>query len=120
MMPNYDMFVYPSIFEETSCVSALEALASGVHVITNNFGALYETCAEWPVYVNYSNDFLQMALDTASAIEVAANYLHENYIQDHLNEQQKFYKRFYNWKKRGIEWTQFLKGALSERKKSIR
>ena len=54
MMPNYDMFVYPSIFEETSCASALEALASGVHVITNNFGALYETCAEWPVYVNYS------------------------------------------------------------------
>ena len=36
MMPNYDMFVYPSIFEETSCASALEALASGVHVITNN------------------------------------------------------------------------------------
>ncbi len=54
MMPNYDMFVYPSIFEETSCASALEALASGVHVITNNFGALYETCAEWPVYINYS------------------------------------------------------------------
>ena len=36
-MPSYDMFIYPSIFEETSCVSALEALASGVHVITNNF-----------------------------------------------------------------------------------
>ena len=33
MMPNYDMFVYPCIFEETSCASALEALASGVHVI---------------------------------------------------------------------------------------
>ena len=33
-MPNYDMFVYPSIFEETSCVSALEALTAGVHVIT--------------------------------------------------------------------------------------
>ena len=60
-MPNYDMFVYPSIFEETSCVSALEALASGVHVITNNYGALYETCAEWPVYVNYSTNYEQMA-----------------------------------------------------------
>jgi len=119
MMPNYDMFVYPSIFEETSCVSALEALACGVHVITNNFGALYETCAEWPVYVNYSNNFEQMAIDTANAIEVAANYLHEDFMQNHLEEQQKFYKRFYSWEKKGIEWTQFLKGALSE-KKSIR
>ena len=114
-MPNYDMFVYPSIFEETSCASALEALASGVHVITNNFGALYETCAEWPVYINYSSNYEAMAVDTATAIKVAASYLHEDYIQEHLDEQQKFYKRFYNWDKKGSEWTSFLKGAISER-----
>jgi glycosyltransferase involved in cell wall biosynthesis len=53
-MTNYDLYVYPSIFEETSCVSAMEALAAGVHVITNNLGALYETCSEWPVYVTYN------------------------------------------------------------------
>ena len=115
MMPNYDMFVYPSIFEETSCASALEALASGVHVITNNFGALYETCAEWPVYINYSKNYEQMAQDTAGAINIAASYLHENFMQEHLEEQQKFYKRFYSWEKKGIEWTNFLKGALNER-----
>ena len=115
MMPNYDMFVYPSIFEETSCASALEALASGVHVITNNFGALYETCAEWPVYISYSKNYEQMAKDTAGAINIAADYLYEDFMQEHLEEQQKFYKRFYNWKKKGMEWTNFLKGALNER-----
>jgi UDP-glucose:(glucosyl)LPS alpha-1,2-glucosyltransferase len=115
MMPNYDMFVYPSIFEETSCASALEALASGVHVITNNFGALYETCAEWPVYVNYTNNYETMGIATGDAINTAAKYLHEDYIQDHLEEQQKFYKRFYNWNKKGMEWTSFLKGAIDER-----
>ena len=116
MMPNYDMFVYPCIFEETSCVSALEALASGVHVITNNFGALYETCAEWPIYVNYCTNYEEMALNTAAAIKTAANYLHEDFIQDHLEEQQKYYKKFYNWKKKGQEWTSFLEGALNEKK----
>ena len=115
-MPNYDMFVYPSIFEETSCVSALEALTAGVHVITNNFGALYETCAEWPIYINYSTNYEQMAIDTAAAIKTAATYLHEDFIQEHLDEQQKFYKRFYNWNKKGQEWTSFLRGALNERK----
>ena len=115
VMPNYDMFVYPSIFEETSCASALEALASGVHVITNNFGALYETCAEWPVYVNYLDDYETMAIATGEAIKTAAKYLHEDFIQEHLEEQQKFYKRFYNWNKKGMEWTNFLKGAISER-----
>ena len=115
-MTDYDLYVYPSIFEETSCVSAMEALAAGVHVITNNFGALYETCAEWPVYVNYTNNYEQMAIDTASAITVASQYLHEPYIQEHLDEQQKFYKRFYNWNKKGMEWKTFLTGALNERK----
>lgn len=115
VMPTYDMFVYPSIFEETSCVSALEALASGVHVITNNYGALYETCAEWPVYVSYNKNLEVMAVDTANAIKAASAYLHENFIQDHLEEQQKFYKRFYSWQKKGMEWTSFLQGAIHER-----
>jgi glycosyltransferase involved in cell wall biosynthesis len=110
------MFVYPSTFEETSCVSALEALASGVHVITNNYGALYETCAEWPVYINYTEDFEQMARGTAEAIKVAASYLHEPFIQDHLEQQQLFYKRFYSWNKKGMEWESFLRGAINERK----
>jgi len=117
-MNKYDMFVYPSTFEETSCVSALEALASGVHVVTNNYGALYETCAEWPVYINYTEDFEQMALGTAEAIKVAASYLHEPFIQDHLEQQQLFYKRFYSWNKKGMEWESFLKGAISERNKA--
>ena len=115
-MNKYDMFVYPSVFEETFCVSALEALAAGVHVVTNNYGALYETCAEWPVYINYTEDFEQMAKGTAAAIKVAASYLHEDFIQDHLEQQQLFYKRFYNWNKKGMEWESFLRGAISERK----
>ena len=85
-------------------------------MITNNFGALYETCAEWPVYVNYDTDNERMAKDTAAAIEVAASYLHESYIQDHLEEQQKFYKRFYSWDKKGMEWESFLRGALNGKK----
>jgi len=113
---DYDLYVYPSIFEETSCVSAMEALAAGVHVITNNYGALYETCSEWPVYVNYSDNYETMARDTAEAIKVAASYLHESFIQQHLDEQQKFYKRFYNWGKKGIEWKSFLTGVVNERK----
>ena len=112
-MTDYNLYVYPSIFEETFCASALEALAAGVHVITNNYGALYETCAEWPVYVNYSDNYLQMAKDTAVAIKVASQYLHEDHIQEHLEEQQKFYKRFYSWDKKSNEWENFLKGALS-------
>ena len=115
-MNEYDIYVYPSVFEETFCVSAMEALAAGVHVITNNFGALYETCSEWPVYINYNKNYETMAIATAAAIEVAASYLHEDYIQNHLENQQRFYKRFYSWDKKGMEWESFLRGAINERK----
>jgi glycosyltransferase involved in cell wall biosynthesis len=113
---DYDLYVYPSIFEETSCVSAMEALAAGVHVITNNLGALYETCSEWPVYVTYNIDYEKMAIDFAEGIKAASKYLHEDYIQNHLENQQKFYKRFYNWGKKAQEWESFLTGAINEKK----
>jgi UDP-glucose:(glucosyl)LPS alpha-1,2-glucosyltransferase len=111
-MTDYDLFVYPSIFEETFCASALEALACGLHVITTNFGALPETCAEWPVYINYTNDRELMASSFAKAIDVTAEYLHNDIIQKHLNNQQDYYKNFYSWDKKGQEWTRFLQGAL--------
>ena len=71
-MSDYNLFVYPSIFEETFCASALEALSAGLHVITTNFGALPETCAEWPVYVNYTGNLKMLAVSVASAIDTAA------------------------------------------------
>ncbi len=67
------------------------------------------------MYENYSTNYETMARDTASAIEVAASYLHEEFIQEHLAEQQKFYKRFYSWEKKGMEWSSFLKGAINAR-----
>jgi glycosyltransferase involved in cell wall biosynthesis len=50
---EYDIFAYPSIWEETFCISALEAMAAGLYVITTDYGALYETCAEFSSYIPY-------------------------------------------------------------------
>ena len=112
-MSDYNIFAYPSIFEETFCASALEALSAGLHVITTNFGALPETCAEWPVYVSYSKDLQLLGHAFASAIDSCADYLHTDTIQNHLDEQQKYFKKFYSWDKKGKEWENFLQGAVS-------
>jgi len=112
-MSDYNIFVYPSIFEETFCASALEALSAGLHVITTNFGALPETCAEWPVYVNYSKNLQLLGHAFATAIDTCSDYLHTETIQNHLDEQQKYFKKFYSWDKKGKEWENFLQGAIS-------
>ena len=56
-LKNYNMYVYPSIFEETSCISLLESMAAGLYCITTNYGALFETGAEFPMYIPYSSNY---------------------------------------------------------------
>jgi glycosyltransferase involved in cell wall biosynthesis len=113
---KYNMYVYPSIFEETSCISAIECLSAGLYSIVTNFGALYETCAEFPMYVTYTKDLKILSQTFATAIEMAAQTLHETAIQDSLDMQQDFYKKYYNWNKRALEWNNFLYNVINEKK----
>ena len=110
---KYNMYVYPSIFEETSCISAIECMSAGLYSIVTNFGALYETCAEFPMYVTYTKDFKILSQTFAAAIDMAAETLHEKAIQDSLDMQQGFYKKYYNWDKRAMEWNNFLYNIIN-------
>ncbi len=42
-----DAWVYPSDFEETSCISAMEAMAAGLPIIASDVGALPDTVDEY-------------------------------------------------------------------------
>jgi glycosyltransferase involved in cell wall biosynthesis len=112
-LKDYQLFVYPSIWEETFCISALEAMAAGLYCITTNYGALYETCAEFPMYIPYSNNYKSLAKKFAQGIEVAAQSLEAPGIRDHLQMQKDYVNRFYNWKVKSISWTRFLQGAIN-------
>jgi len=113
---NYNLYVYPSIFEETSCISAIECMSAGLYTIVTNYGALYETCAEFPMYVTYTKDLKILSQTFAAAIDMAAETLHEKTIQDSLDLQQTYYQKYYNWNKRAMEWNNFLQGVLNAKK----
>lgn len=110
---DYQIFPYSNNWEETSCISAIEALGAGLHMITTNYGALFETCSEWPVYVQYDTNYKNMSECFAYAIDSVVDYLHHEKCQEHLQMQQDFYKKFYSWSKRSLEWTNFLQGVLN-------
>ena len=112
-MHKYNMYVYPSIFEETSCISLLECMAGGLYCVTTNLGALFETGAEFPMYIPFDNNLQRLAIKFASAIDASANILHEKTIHQHLETQSNYVHAYYNWNKIGTSWTRFLTGAIN-------
>jgi glycosyltransferase involved in cell wall biosynthesis len=112
-MHKYNMYAYPSIFEETSCISLLECMAGGLYCVTTNLGALFETGAEFPMYIPFDNNNRRLAVKFASAIEASANILHEKMIHKHIETQSDYVNAYYNWNKIGTSWTRFLTGAIN-------
>ena len=114
---NYNMYVYPSIFEETSCISLLEAMSAGLYSIVTNYGALFETGAEFPMYIPYDSNYKALAEKFAYGIDAASATLHEKVIQDHLTTQASYTQFYYSWNKQAASWTNFLKGAINAKAK---
>ena len=111
-LPEYDIFPYPSIWEETFCGCAAEAMAAGIYTIVTNYGALFETCAEFPVYIPYDNNTENLVHRLSYAIDETAQMLHLPNVKEHLKRQSEYFNAYYNWDKQGRLWTSFLKGVI--------
>jgi len=112
-LKDYHMFAYPSTWEETSCISLLESMAARLYCITTNYGALFETGAEFPMYVPYTSDYENLAKRFAYSIDAAAEHLDHPSIQEHLDLQSKYTNKYYDWNKQANSWTVFLQGAIN-------
>lgn len=100
------IYTYPSIFEETSCLSALEAAAAGCKLLVTNYGALYETCSEWATYVPFTSDREVLVDKYAKELNrVIDNYKHDDPMHE---EQSKFFNKFWSWENRIPQWRDLL------------
>ena len=117
LLHNYDVNIHPSTWEETFCISAVESLAAGLMLITTNYGALFETCAEFPVYINYTDDKEKLVELLVQSILQTKEIFENVDLSSSLIFQQQYYKRFYDWNHIRHSWNRFLKGAIYEKKK---
>jgi glycosyltransferase involved in cell wall biosynthesis len=105
---DFDVLAYPCTFEETSCISVIDALSAGLRVITSNIGALPETTEGWGKIYPYK-------VDKETHSEYFSNVLNDEIIKlrngdliDHLNNQVSIYKKRWSWDTREQEWRKFL------------
>jgi glycosyltransferase involved in cell wall biosynthesis len=114
-LKDYDVNCFPSIWEETFCISAMESLAAGQLLITTDLGAIPETCAEFPIYIPFTQDKKKLAKQTAECI-LQCKEMFKTDLSWGLKFQQEYYRRYYDWNIIGRFWNDFLKGAVNAKR----
>jgi len=109
ILHTYDCYIHPSTFEETFCVAAMESLAAGLVTVTTDLGALYETCAEFPIYVPYLKDKEALSKQFAGAIDILPDFIN-SLNADAMKFQMQYYRQFYHWNVIKTYWERFLNG----------
>lgn len=109
---------YPNTFPETSCISALEAMASGCFIVTSALGALPETTAGFAELVEFTTDWptYQARYEQALARVIEQFLCPENYLklESHLREQVNYIHDYYTWQRRADEWINFLESLIND------
>jgi UDP-glucose:(glucosyl)LPS alpha-1,2-glucosyltransferase len=109
------IFAYPNIWQETSCIAAIEAMSAGCEVVAPNYAALPETTAGFASMYQYSEDMNYHANVFANVLNHAINNHYTDDQQEKLLFQKNYIDNFYNWDLRAAEWTGLLQ-ALSKQK----
>ena len=100
------IYSFPSIWPETSCISAIESMAAGCQIVTTNLGALYETCAPFGTLISFDKNLEKKYKKTL--IESIENYWSKE-NQTKLKLQRETINLTYSWNTRAKEWIDFLK-----------
>ena len=109
------LFAYPSIWPETSCLCLMEAMSAGCLCVHSNFGALYETAANWTMMYHYHDQPQKHAdLLHAQLAQAVESYWSEG-VQTALAQQKAYADRFYSWDARIPQWGNLLRDLLAER-----
>lgn len=103
-----DIFAYPSIWPETSCISAIEAMSAGCLVVCPNLAALPETTANFAWMYNYHENPQSHANMFVNILNDAIIHVKSESVQNSLKFQKMYTDNFYSWNIRAQEWTGFL------------
>jgi len=104
------IFAYPSIWPETSCIAALEAMSAGCAVVCPNMGALPETVNKFGLMYPWTEQNRVHANVFANTLYGTIKEIQN--MQERMKIQKIFVDNFYNWELTVAQWEGLLKGVL--------
>jgi glycosyltransferase involved in cell wall biosynthesis len=99
-----NILAYPCIFEETSCLTVIEAAAAGCQIVTTNIGALPETGSEFALLVPIQADYKGIVSSFADHLGFAI----DSNLKFDGQTQSAFYNSHYSWDNRSKAWSNLL------------
>ncbi len=111
LLKKVHIFSYPSVWHETSCIAAIEAMAAGCEVVTTNLGALYETCSPFGTFANFDRNFDNLEKKYSKILLNSIKNFWSDENQKKLKLQRETINSTYSWNVRSIEWKNFFDEA---------
>ena len=112
------IFAYPSIWQETSCIAAMEAMSAGCAIVCPNYAALPETTAGFAFEYQWNENIQEHANVFASALSSVMTIIENRpeEITGRLHAQKMYADSFYNWDQRAKEWEVVVRGIIASKK----
>ena len=111
LLKKMHIFSHPSIWPETSCIAAIEAMAAGCETVTTNLGALYETCSPFGTFVGFDRNLSNLETKYRKVLINSINNYWSDSNQNKLKLQRETINSTYSWETRALEWENFFKDA---------
>jgi len=109
-MRGVAVLAYPNTFPETSCIAALEAMASGCRLVTSALGALPETTAGFARLISveqesasYLREFVVQTVSVLQEVQRA-----DAAAEELLRRQVDYIQQNATWDVRARQWTEWL------------
>lgn len=117
------IFTYPSIWEETSCISLMEAISAGCLAVHSNLGALPETSCNFTYMYGYNEDvnnhaslFYAVLKDTIREFKSMNSEQYHNRIMT----AKSYYDLFYNIELISKQWNNLLLALVNEPREIVK
>ena len=108
LLKKMHIFAHPSIWPETSCISAIESMAAGCEVVTTNLGALYETCSPFATFVGFDRNIHNLEKRYSKVLLNSTKNYWSDENQNKLKLQRETINTTYSWNVRSVEWKNFF------------
>jgi UDP-glucose:(glucosyl)LPS alpha-1,2-glucosyltransferase len=112
------IFAYPSVWRETSCLAALEAMSAECITVAPMYGALSETLANFGLMYNWTENTQNHANIFASALSTAIENIGSENVKNLLKFQKSYVDNFYSWNVRIPEWVSYLETLKPKTRRS--